>query len=522
MNTMKRLLIVGSGYVFVACTDTDKPVVESEVIAPEVNEEPTLTILNPTNGEVLFADELVNISLQVNDTEDTPFDLSLSIESDIDGEVSTEWQIDEAGLAGTSVQLTEGFHELTFSVEDTGGATVADSVSIEILPPNENPSCMIVAPLADQWWELGTTLSFVGLVSDVEHDSSQLSVSWIGSQGVLRESTPDEDGNVFFDLLLEDMGSQVVSIEVTDPYGGFCSVDVGFQVGVPPVITLRSPALSDVVTLDDIVNLWVDVEDLDADGQPLETTVRWESDIDGMIYEGPTEEGSSLYSLSTLSPGVHTMTVTATDIETFTDMETVELRVNRLPEVQSLELSPDPVYTTDDLVATAVLFDPDMDSLNVIYDWYENGQLTSVIGDTVSASDVHSGDEWRVVVTPNDGYANGISQEAIITVSNTIPTISNVAISPTGTIYNDQVVTCTSVVTDPDQSIFPVYEWFVDGTQYISSGLDLSTTVAIPGSTVTCLVTVTDDEGITIQDSTSFVVEVLPFGFQFHLRPFLG
>ena len=383
MNVMKGLLIV---YILSACTDSDKGVIESEVITPVVNEEPTLTILNPTNGEVFFADNFVNISLQVSDAEDSAFDLGLSMQSDIDGEIPVEWQIDEGGLAGTSVQLTAGVHDLTFTVEDTGGATAADAISIEVLPPNEDPSCAILAPAGDQWWEMGTTLSFMGAVSDLEHESSQLSVVWMGTGGQLSESIPDEDGNVFFDLVLDQMGEQIVSMEVTDPYGGFCGVDIGIQVGVPPIITLRSPELSDVVTLDDIVNLWVDVEDFDADGQPLETTVRWESDIDGLIYEGMTEEGSSLYSLSTLSPGVHTLTVTATDIETFTDTETIELRVNRLPEVQSLELSPDPVYTTDDLVATAVLLDPDMDSLNTIYDWYENGQLTSVTGDTVSAS----------------------------------------------------------------------------------------------------------------------------------------
>ena len=316
MNVMKGFLTV---YMLSACTDSDKPVVEAEVIAPEVNEEPTLTVLNPTDGEVFFADNFVNISLQVTDAEDSAFNLGLSMQSDMDGEIPVEWQVDEGGLAGTSVQLTAGLHELTFTVEDTGGATATDSVSIEILPPNEDPSCSIIAPIADQWWEMGTTLSFVGLVSDLEHEPSQLSVAWMGPSGFLSESTPDEDGNVYFDLLLEEMGEQIVSMEVTDPYGGFCGVDIGFQVGVPPIITLRSPELSDVVTLDDIVNLWVDVEDFDADGQLLETTVRWESDIDGLIYEGLTEEGSSLYSLSTLSPGVHMMTVTATDIETFID-----------------------------------------------------------------------------------------------------------------------------------------------------------------------------------------------------------
>ena len=183
----------------------------------------------------------------------------------------------------------------------------------------------------------------------------------------------------------------------------------------------------------------------------------------------------------------------------------MELRVNRLPEVQSLELSPDPIYTTDDLVATAVLSDPHMDSLNVIYDWYENGQLTPVIGDTVSAVDVQSGDEWRLWSRQMMGMQMGCPKKLPSLFPIRFP-LSNLTASPTGTVYNDQVVNRSSVATDPDQSIFPIYEWFVDGTQYISSALDLSTTVAIPGSTVTCLATVTDDEGVSIQDSIDIVI----------------
>ena len=90
MNVMKGLLIV---YILSACTDSDKGVIESEVITPVVNEEPTLTILNPTDGEVFFADSFVNISLQVTDAEDSAFDLGLSMQSDIDGEIPVEWQL---------------------------------------------------------------------------------------------------------------------------------------------------------------------------------------------------------------------------------------------------------------------------------------------------------------------------------------------------------------------------------------------------------------------------------------------
>ena len=302
MNVMNFVLITSSLYILPGCTDSGKSEVEEEEVVPSVNENPTLSVLNPIDGTVLFADSLVNVSLQVQDTEDSPFDLTLSLFSDVDQDISADWQVDEGGLAGASIQLTEGNHQLTFTVEDTAGGIAEESISIEILPPNDDPSCSISAPVSDQWWEVGSIAAFIGRVSDAQHMPPQLLVEWTGSNGVLGESTPDADGVVQFDLELAEPGEQTVSMEVSDPYGGFCSVDVLFKVGTPPVLTLRSPELSDVVTMNEIVNLWVDVEDFDVDGQLLETMVRWESDVDGFIYEGQTQGGNSLYSLSNLSP----------------------------------------------------------------------------------------------------------------------------------------------------------------------------------------------------------------------------
>ena len=117
MNVMKPLLTVYSVYMFAACTDSGKPEIESEEIIPSVNEAPTLTVLTPQDGASLLSDSLVNVSLQVQDAEDSPFDLSLSIYSDIDEGVSADWFVDESGLATASFQLTEAVHQLTFAVE---------------------------------------------------------------------------------------------------------------------------------------------------------------------------------------------------------------------------------------------------------------------------------------------------------------------------------------------------------------------------------------------------------------------
>ena len=54
-----------------------------------------------------------------------------------------------------------------------------------------------------------------------------------------------------------------------------------------------------------------------------------------------------------------------------------------------------------------------------------------------------------MTVTPNDGYIDGNFGLSSITISNSLPTISSVAIAPS-TANNDDVLTCSAVATDAD------------------------------------------------------------------------
>ena len=494
------------GLMLSACGDADKDqTVEEEDVVEEFNESPIIELITPTDGEAFYLNLGVPISVQISDIEDEVTSLSLTIDSDIAGRVESEWDIESDGLSTSTLSLVVGIHQLTVVVTDSNGATAEAAVSVEILGPNTDPDCEIVSPDSGRWFEEGELIEFVGVVSDSEQGSQGLTVEWLDQGELLTTTTPDINGNVIANIPLLE-GQRSISMQVSDSYGGVCTTDIGVNVGISPELTLRSPTEGDVITHEEIVNLWVEVVDVGPQDVFQETTVQWISDIDGVVFEGMTVEGTSLHSLDTLSPGVHTLTVTATDEETLMSSESLSIRINRLPEIQSLELAPNPIYTTDDLVATAVIVDLDLDLTNTIYQWYENEVLTGVMGGVVPSTDIHSGDEWRLVVTPNDGYINGVPQEISIIVSNTSPSVSNVAISPTGTVYNDDTVTCTSAAFDPDQTIVPVYQWTVGGTNYISNSIDLTTTVGLPGDTVLCEVFATDDEGVTVSSTDSLVL----------------
>ena len=128
---------------------------------------------------------------------------------------------------------------------------------------------------------------------------------------------------------------------------------------------------------------------------------------------------------------------------------------------------------------------------------------------TVSAADTLKGEQWTVRVTPNDGLVDGPYGEATLSISNTSPEVSSVGISPTSSLYNDTVYTCTAVVTDPDETPVLSYQWALEGNPVGSNvnTLDLNGTGAMPDDLLSCTVTATDSDFATGVGSTSITLD---------------
>ena len=178
-----------------------------------------------------------------------------------------------------------------------------------------------------------------------------------------------------------------------------------------------------------------------------------------------TSETLQLSGADTSSSDEIQCSVTVTDSDggsaSLSDSVTVE---NVLPTTPEISLSPDPATTSDALTVNIDTVSTDFEggTISYQYEWYLNNVLSSShTTDTVPSSATTKGETWKVVVTPNDGLEDGAAVEAEITISNTVPTISSISITPSGTTYNDDTLTCSVVATDPDQTLIPVYTWMI-------------------------------------------------------------
>ena len=94
-----------------------------------------------------------------------------------------------------------------------------------------------------------------------------------------------------------------------------------------------------------------------------------------------------------------------------------------------------------------------------------------------------------------------------MTIQNTPPTLSGLMISPAGAVYNDDILTCSVTVTDPDEVLNPSYEWLIDGSSVgTSASLDLASLGLLPDDSVTCAVSVMDSDGEMDTDSMTVIL----------------
>ena len=473
-----------------------------------VSDAPTAQITSPQASVTYYSDQLIPFTAIIDDAEDEPTDLTYQWESSLDGPLSITGQPESSGEIEGFLTLSEGQHAISLTVEDTSGKTTTESVVIEVGGENNEPLCEITAPESDSSYVLGQDIRFSGTATDEDINNNQLSITWESDQdGVFNSTAANSAGEL--ELLYGGLskGNHIITLKVADDAEGSCSDTVLVAIGTPPTLTVLTPTSGDVVSLGDSVSFTATVSD--EEDIPSDITMSFVSDIDGEFStQGADSSGNIAFGINSLSAGEHNVMITATDTDSLTASTAMTIRVNTPPPAPQVSLSPDPVYSTDDLTANVVGGnDEDGDTVNFEYEWFENGVLTAATTSMVLATELDVGDVWKVRVTPNDGYVDGDYTEATITVSNTEPAVSNVSISPNTGVFNDTVLTCSATATDADETVTPTFEWTVGNTTHSGPTLDLSTTTAMPTDVVTCTATVTDSNGGTVSANTTVTVE---------------
>ena len=107
---------------------------------------PEVVIGSPEDGSSFYTNQEIIFSATVSDLEDDPQDLSITWASSLDGTLSIDNVASSEGEVFGTGLLSEGTHQIEISVTDSDGNQSSDSVVIDILPPNTEPSCSLVLP----------------------------------------------------------------------------------------------------------------------------------------------------------------------------------------------------------------------------------------------------------------------------------------------------------------------------------------------------------------------------------------
>ena len=467
------------------------------------SEPPTAQILAPLSDGIYYADELILFEGTAEDDEDDPTQLDIRWKSSISGNLELDTTPDSDGSFSDYAYLDPGDHALTLEVEDTSGKVSSQDVVITVKETNTAPACEITAPDDGSAGTEGVLVVFEATTSDADIPASDLEVSFSSNiDGLIGEVTPSTTGNIEFPYSDLTLGNHLITMTVNDEIGGTCVDTVIYTVGSPPTLTLTQPNPGETYAQGTPITFSAEV--VDNEDAPADISVTWVSDIDGEFStKGPNSSDLAQFTYSDLSPGNHTVTVTATDSTGLFDDAIISFIVNGVPnQPTSLTISPDPATTSQSLTALASgSVDPDGSSVSYNYEWLLSGSTMSV-GPTLDSSMTTKGDFWTVRATPFDGVSSGQYAETSITIENSEPVVSTVTLSPTAPTTQDDI-TCTYVATDPDvnDNLTATFSWSINGGTTSETSSQLSGPFQFE-SEITCTVTASDGTATASSSST--------------------
>jgi hypothetical protein len=236
----------------------------------------------------------------------------------------------------------------------------------------------------------------------------------------------------------------------------------------------------------------------DPDGETVTFGYRW--DRDGVHQ--PDLDGRETVPAANTSSG-ETWTCTVTPSAGGSDGPSAQISVtvgNTAPTVASVEISPDPAATDDDLTATAEGWnDPDGDAAG--YDWLwevNGGSGWAVAGDnssTLAASEFARDDQVRVTCTPNDGVEAGPAMQDSVTIVNTPPTVPLVDVTPDDPATTADLIADVSGSSDiDDDTVTFSYRWLKNGEHQpaLDNAASVPAAATSAGETWRCEVTPSD------------------------------
>ena len=299
-------------------------------------EAPTIELISPTLDASYYSDQLIQFAAIIDDAEDAASDLNFIWESNVDGELGLTDIPDSDGSISGYTYLSEGQHAISLRVEDTTGKVRTEDVAIAVGGPNSEPLCEIMAPESGSGFVVGQNVTFSGVASDDDINNGLLSIAWESDiDGLLNDTAANSAGEIAFVYDGLSIGNHTITLKVEDEVGGLCSDTLLLAIGTPPTLTVTSPVSGDVVSVGDSVSFSGMVED--QEDIPSDVSLSWVSDIDGAFStQGADSSGNISFGWSSLSAGLHNLTITATDSDGLTASKAQTLYINTPPSAPLL------------------------------------------------------------------------------------------------------------------------------------------------------------------------------------------
>jgi hypothetical protein len=478
------------GVVFLAACEDDHGVTK-------FSKPPVVAITTPADGSTLNEGVVVDLRGHVVDEVFEGSLTSITPTWTVDGgTICQEAVFDINGNTSCSTVFSRGTTEISLTALNPDGESATATITVEVAK-NDAPTAEIIEPATGGDYYANQLTLFEGQVADGEDLADELTVQWTSSiDGVLPlDAKPSSDGKATGTYQLSE-GEHQITLLVTDKTGrtGSDTTVVDVLKGSRPELNLVSPVSGDKVNVGDTVVFEATVSD--REDAPDQLTFSWESSIDGVFStQGAGSDGTVDFAYGSLSHGVHTITVSATDTDGITATDSATLYVNEPPEAPIIHISPDPAGSSDALtvVMDSGAYDADGDPITYEYYWYLNGVDSGLASNPLPASATTRGDLWTVYVIPSDGASQGPAGVDSVTIGNGAPTLTSVTITP-GTAYTDDTLTAVvSGYADPDgDAELEEYQWYVNG-------------VVVPGATDVTL------EGAYFVKGDAVTVDATPF-----------